>query len=43
MLVPVLVAREEGLLDTATYNAPPGSVGIEDDSANTSQEKETLA
>lgn len=43
MLVPVLVAREEGLLDTAIYNAPPGSVGIEDDSANTSQEKETLA
>ena len=43
MLVPVLVAREEGLLDMAIYNAPPGSVGIEDDSANTSQEKETLA
>lgn len=43
MLVPVLVAREEGLLDMAIYNAPPGSVGIEDDSANTPQEKETLA
>lgn len=43
MLVPVLVAREQGLLDMAIYNAPPGSVGIEDDSANTPQEKETLA
>ena len=38
MLVPVLVAREEGLLDRAIYDAPPGSVGIEDD-----EEKETLA
>lgn len=36
MLVPVLVARETGLLDHAVYAAPPGSVGIaQQDQANT--------
>lgn len=29
MLVPVLVAREEGLLDRTIYDAPAGSVGID--------------
>lgn len=43
MLVPVLVAREEGLLDRAIYDAPPGSVGIEDDLTSKEREKETLA
>ncbi len=28
MLVPVLVAREEGLLDRAVYDAPPRGVGV---------------
>jgi hypothetical protein len=28
MLVPVLVARETGLLDTAVYDAGPTEVGI---------------
>ena len=28
MLVPVLVARGEGLLDRAVYEAPPRGVGV---------------
>ena len=43
MLVPVLVAREEGLLDRAIFDAPPGSVGIDEDLTDKAPEKETLA
>lgn len=33
MLVPVLVAREEGLLDEAVYNRAATNVGLEKDVA----------
>jgi Na+/H+-dicarboxylate symporter len=33
MLVPVLVAKETGLLDRAVYEAAPTNVGIEQENA----------